>query len=144
MEVEMEAMEAVMVGIEVEAMAIKVEVQSTEAVMVGIEEEAMAMAVEGQSTETAVVEIEVDAVAMEVEVKAMEAVMVGIEVEAVAMQVNQHPPISVSHHRRRRCGCTMTATERGQIAYSSLLRRSETAHADPKAMQARLIRSRLA
>ena len=36
------------------------------------------------------------------------------------------------------------ACEREQIAYSSLLRRSETAHADLKAMQARLIRSRLA
>ena len=36
------------------------------------------------------------------------------------------------------------ACEREQIAYSSLLRRRETAHADPKAMQARLIRGRLA
>ena len=36
------------------------------------------------------------------------------------------------------------ACEREQIAYSSLLRRLETAHADPEAMQPRLIRSRLA
>ena len=36
------------------------------------------------------------------------------------------------------------ATEREQIAYSSLLRRPETVHVDPEAMQARQIRSRLA
>ena len=58
-----------------------------------------------------------------------------------ASPCNQHPP---NHQRRRRCGCTVSATEREQIACSSLLRRPETVHADPKAMQARLIRGRLA
>ena len=36
------------------------------------------------------------------------------------------------------------ASEREHIAYSSLLRRLDRVHADPEAMQARLIRSRLA
>ena len=36
------------------------------------------------------------------------------------------------------------ATEREQIAYSSLLRRPDTGHANPEAMLARLIRRRLA
>ena len=36
------------------------------------------------------------------------------------------------------------ACEREQIAYSSLLRRPDTVRADPEAMQARLVRSRLA
>ena len=36
------------------------------------------------------------------------------------------------------------ATEREAIAYCSLLRRPDAVHADPEAMLARLIRSRLA
>ena len=42
------------------------------------------------------------------------------------------------------CGCMSPACEREQIAYSSLLRRPDTVRADPEAMQARLVRSRLA
>ena len=40
--------------------------------------------------------------------------------------------------------CTGPATAREHIAYGSQLRRPETVHADPEAMQARLVRSRLA
>ena len=41
-------------------------------------------------------------------------------------------------------GYTILAMEREQIAYSALLRRPDTAHADPTAMPPRPIRSRLA
>ena len=53
-------------------------------------------------------------------------------------------PMHQPPYPRPGCGCMWPACEREQIAYSSLLRRPETVHADPEAMQARLIRGRLA
>ena len=51
---------------------------------------------------------------------------------------------SIDHHPRRGCGCMWPARQREPMAYSSLLRQLDTVHADPEAMPARLIRSKLA
>ena len=58
--------------------------------------------------------------------------------------VQPHAHASTTISPRPGCGCMCPACDREQIAYSSRLRRLETAHTDPEAMQPRLIRSRLA
>ena len=58
--------------------------------------------------------------------------------------VQPHAHASTTISPRPGCGCIWPACDREQIAYSSVLRQPVLVHADPEAMQTRLIRSRLA